>query len=262
MSKLQDTRQVVASQYRDATNLRSRCSLHACFSTSPVSWHRWVFDQLGVPADAGILELGCGPGTLWRENRERLPSGWRLVLTDVSPGMALAARRVLAEVAVPVACSVADAVLLPFGDGSFDRVIANHMLYHVEDLGRAFSEVRRVLRAGGQFRAATNGSRHMQELHALIASVVPALARPGLSFTLENGEALLKPFFRQVELRRHADSLDVNESEPLCRYVESMSDLIGISRQQLNDVRREIERYIRERGKMVISKDSGVFIAH
>lgn len=43
----------------------------------------------------------------------------------------------------------ADLEALPFEDGAFDLVIANHVLEHVGDDARAFAEVRRVLRPGG-----------------------------------------------------------------------------------------------------------------
>jgi len=42
-----------------------------------------------------------------------------------------------------------DLAALPFSDGSFDFVIANHVLEHVEDLGRSLFELARVLRSGG-----------------------------------------------------------------------------------------------------------------
>lgn len=38
---------------------------------------------------------------------------------------------------------------MPFPDQAFDAVIANHVLEHVEDDGRAMREVRRVIKAGG-----------------------------------------------------------------------------------------------------------------
>jgi hypothetical protein len=42
-----------------------------------------VFDQLtGLPQQSRILELGCGPSWLWRHNGDRIPAGWRVVLTD------------------------------------------------------------------------------------------------------------------------------------------------------------------------------------
>src|SRR5262249_38702667 len=65
-------------QYRDASNLRARIELHRRFDTNPEPWHRWVFDRLDFPAEADILEVGCGPAELWRQNLDRIPAGWRL----------------------------------------------------------------------------------------------------------------------------------------------------------------------------------------
>ena len=62
-------------QYRNAANLRARIDLHRRFSTSPISWNRWVFDQMRLPEGARVLELGAGTGLLWSENRDRLPGG-------------------------------------------------------------------------------------------------------------------------------------------------------------------------------------------
>ena len=45
----------------------------------------------------------------------------------------------------------ADIQNLPYQDASFDVVIANMMLYHVPDIARGLSEVRRVLRRDGRF---------------------------------------------------------------------------------------------------------------
>ena len=74
-------------QYGDLSNLDARVALHARFSTSPIDWQRWVFDQLDLPAEARVLELGSGPGWLWRGNVERIPAGWTVTLSDFSPGM-------------------------------------------------------------------------------------------------------------------------------------------------------------------------------
>ena len=42
-----------------------------------------------------------------------------------------------------------DMLAIPFSDQSFDLVIANHVLEHVSDDGKALSEIHRVLRVGG-----------------------------------------------------------------------------------------------------------------
>src|SRR5438270_8723493 len=75
-------------QYRDASNLQARGNLHARFGTNKVGWLTWYFDRLlRLPPDAQILEVGCGPGWIWKENAARIPSGWHMTLTDLSPGM-------------------------------------------------------------------------------------------------------------------------------------------------------------------------------
>lgn len=47
------------------------------------------------------------------------------------------------------AMKVADIMNLPFADGSFDAVVCNHVLEHVDDDRRAMAELHRVLKPGG-----------------------------------------------------------------------------------------------------------------
>ena len=77
----------LSNQYRDGRNLNARILLHQRLSTNPYGWFRWVFDQLNLPAQGRILELGCGAGTLWLENLDRIPPGWEITLSDFSAGM-------------------------------------------------------------------------------------------------------------------------------------------------------------------------------
>ena len=48
-----------------------------------------------------------------------------------------------------VALQVGVAEALPFADASFDLVILDNVLEHVQDRGRSLDEIRRVLRPGG-----------------------------------------------------------------------------------------------------------------
>jgi ubiquinone/menaquinone biosynthesis C-methylase UbiE len=229
MSQIAD-QSYLKKQYQDASNLNDRIQIHVRFSTNRYSWHRWVFDQIELPEHAPVLELGCGPGRLWAENLERIPAGWQITLTDFSPGMLEEARRNLAG-ARPFAFEVADAQAIPFGDATFDGVIANHMLYHVPDLPRVLAEIRRVLKPDGQFYATTIGETHLRELHDLAARFDPALVGWGGSlahrFRLENGTAQLAPFFGHVVLRRYDDALVVTAAEPIVAFVAS-SDPCGL----------------------------------
>ena len=69
---------------------------------NPYGWFRWVFDALvKLPADARLLELGCGHGLLWKENIDRIPAGWHITLSDLSPGMLDAALSTWLDVLQP-----------------------------------------------------------------------------------------------------------------------------------------------------------------
>lgn len=215
-------------QYRDASNLNVRASLHARFGINQYPWFRWVFDQLlGVaPEHARVLEVGAGPGGLWRENLDRLPAGWRVTLTDLSEGMVAQQRASISAPAFDFA--QADIEALPFADASFDLAVANHMLYHVPNRSKALTELRRVIRPGGALIAATNGETNMRELDDLIFSVAPEAASAEWRasfrhpFTLENGSDQLSPYFDAIEMRRYEDGLDVTDAEALVAYIRSI----------------------------------------
>ncbi len=255
-------------QYRDSSNLDARMALHNRFSLNPQPWQEWVFDQLDLPAEARVLELGCGPGALWRANLERIPPGWEVTLSDFSAGMIAQARASLEDAGHPFAFRVLDAQDIPFPAGHFDAVIANHMLYHVPDLGRTLAEIARVLRPGGRLYAATNGPDHMRDLDDLIIAFAPQVEpalMPGkrLRFRLDTGAALLAPHFPAVELRRYEDGLRVTEVEPLVAYVASMGPLAGNVTPEL---REAFSAFVAARlaaggGVITIRKETGLFIA-
>jgi len=265
MVKATDRNYLADEQYRDAANLNARIALHQRFGTGEVPWHRWVFEQMDLPPQARVLELGCGPGQLWIQNRDRLPGGWAVTLSDLSGGMVEQARRNLADSAPLFSCVQCGAQALPFADSRFDAVIANHMLYHVPDRPRTYAEVRRVLAPGGRLYAATNGRDSMAELKALeralgIAGAADFTASPDF-FDLERGEAELAAWFPHVELRRQEEELRVAEAEPLIAYVRSMGDGAAFTAEQLNRLRAQVEAEIRDKGAFRIGKVTGLFIA-
>ncbi len=265
MSQIAD-QTYLRKQYQNASNLNDRIRIHVRFSTNRYGWHPWVFDQIKLPEHAFVLELGCGPGRLWKENLGRIPTGWEIMLTDFSPGMLEEARRNLAGVR-RFAFEVADAQALPFNDAGFDAVIANHMLYHVPDRARALAEIQRVLKPTGHFYATTVGETHLRELRDLAVSFDPALVgwggSPAHGFRLENGAAQLAPFFDHVALQRYDDALVVTEAEPIVAFVAS-SDAHGL----LNGVQRvEFTQFVEcqlqaQGGAIRIAKDSGMFVAY
>lgn len=255
--------QYVANQYRNASNLNVRIRLHQRFSTNQYGWPRWIFDQLSLPPRCRVLELGCGPGDLWRENSSRIPAGWKVALSDSSLGMLRQATGGLNS-NHPLQFCVIDAQSIPMGTESFDAVIANFMLYHVPDKPKALAEVQRILKPDGRFYAATVGERHLQEISALVSRFDPQLAswREQLSdsFTLENGAAQLAGGFADTELRRYEDSLVVTEAAPLVSYI--VSGRVGLSADEQSALASFVEQELQVHGgKLHITKDVGVFVA-
>jgi ubiquinone/menaquinone biosynthesis C-methylase UbiE len=236
-------------QYATDQNLRARIALHAAYSVNG-HWFEWLFDREAPGPGARILDIGCGPATIWQVNRERMDASWLVTLADFSAGMIEAARQALGERAAYV---VADAQELPFPTDSFDVVMANHMLYHVPDRPRAFAEISRVLVPGGTFHASASGRGHLAELGALICeqnewSYVEV-------FGLETGPHQLEPFFVDVRVQRFADALVVTEVEPVLAYVRSMDRYHG---DDLAGVRENVEAAIARDGAFHVTKSLGV----
>jgi SAM-dependent methyltransferase len=245
-------------QYRDDTNLNARSALHERFSVNLVGLQRWVFDQLDLPARARILEVGCGPGNLWAANLTRTPQGWQIVLSDFSAGMVQAACRRLSG--RRFVFEVADAEAVPHRAGTFDAVIANHMLYHVSDRRRAIAEFGEVLKPSGVLYAVTNGLEHMREIDDLMAAagLSEAGARHSRAFGLETGGDQLRSFFGEVEVRHYEDRLEVTDPDAIVAYVLSMS--VG----RLVDggaLRRDICAVMERDGLFRVSKATGMFVA-
>jgi SAM-dependent methyltransferase len=264
MSKFNDPQYLKSDQYRDASNLDARVVIHQRFSTNSYGWFRWVFDTLlELPENARILELACGNGLLWKENTDRIPAGWKVTLSDLSPGMLNAALRNLVVTGHAFQFKEINAQSIPFEDVTFDAVIANHMLYHVPDRPGAIAEMKRVLKTGGRLIATTVGENHMKEMNGWVTRVSGGQLSGmySLPFVLKNGGEQLGEFFDTVSLFRYQDSLEVTEVEPVIAYLRSGIAASDLLEHELARVRDDLEKELQENGRILISKDSGLFKA-
>jgi len=264
MPKLTDQSYLLNEQYKTDSNLNKRIYLHKHFSTNPYGWCKWVFDQFELPDRCFVLELGCAVGNLWLENLDRLPAGCQIFLSDYSMGMIKQARQNLLGMRSAFRFAGIDATFLPFDDETFDIVIANHMLSHVPERRKALVDIYRVLRPGGKFYTTTIGDKHLAEILDLVGRFDPELLKGSINdpieFTLENGLAQLSEWFPDVRLSRYIDSFCVTEADPLADYILSMGRL-GVTEDKrenlVNFLKRELTN---DKGKIRITKDSGIFI--
>lgn len=264
MSKFTDQNYLTQEQYKDSSNLNARVEIHKRFSTNPYGWFNWLFDGLlKLPADAKVLELGCGPAYLWKECADRIPAGWDITLSDLSVGMVDAAWRNLVVTGRSFEFKEIDAQEIPFEDETFDAVIANHMLYHVPDRPKAIAGIKRVLKTGGRFFATTVGDNHLKEITDWFRRIRKSKVWDSFAnlFTLENGLNQLKPFFPNVMVSRYEDNLHVTELEPLVAYFRSGVRAGELSEDEFARLETDLKKELKEKGKIFITKDSGLFEA-
>ena len=100
--------------------------------------------DIEFPADALVLEVGCGTGVLTRMIA-RWPGVAEVVGVDPAPSLLSRARALAAELP-NIRFEEADGRSLPFDPHSFDAVVFDSTLSHVPEPERALSEAHRVLR--------------------------------------------------------------------------------------------------------------------
>jgi SAM-dependent methyltransferase len=105
---------------------------------------RRLLAGLGISADATVLEVGCGPGSVLRRLATLVPRG-RVIGVEPDGELAAAAR-----VAIPGAEILAgSAERLPLADDAVDVAVIRLVLQHLADPVAAVRELARVVRPGG-----------------------------------------------------------------------------------------------------------------
>lgn len=110
---------------------------------APARSTRFQLAQKLITLGDSILDVGCGPGAIWSRLSSLRPDlMW--VGIDITERMLRCARRRLPGIRL----AQADAVDLPFPDGSFDAVLVRHVLEHLPAslMERALAEAMRVAR--------------------------------------------------------------------------------------------------------------------
>ena len=282
--RLTTQKEEIIKQYKESQNLQTRINIHA-YSTSNVKWFDWVFEKLDLKPGMRILEIGCGTALLWASVCDRLPEDLHIYLTDYSAGMIKQAQKYIHEhkacferknIRFEYACKDANCfsvkdwvgVKLPKEDGCFDRVIANHMLYHVSDKQRPnlLQYCSKLLSKDGMFAASTIGETHLQQLFELVNRFDDTMCMPGWmseGFELENGEVQLTPWFKNVTVEEQKNDLMVPDPEAIYQYLCSLpGELKSKITEQEKAFRIYLEKQISADKPLFIHKSTGIFCGY
>lgn len=130
----------IAGRY-DLTNDVMSLGLHR-------RWKARVLDLAAIEPGHDVLDLASGTGDLALGAAARTGPEGRVVAADLTPEMMMVGKRRAG--AGRIEWVAGDALELPFGDGSFDRVLIGYGLRNFPDLERALAEILRCLRPGGR----------------------------------------------------------------------------------------------------------------
>ncbi len=255
----------LVDQYKDSTNVDIRISLHNKYSVNKQGWFNWMFENYTIPPNPRMLELGCGNGELWKCNGNNLPCPSEIILSDISNGMLNDAKERLKSLNKTFKFETINSSDIPYPNESFHIIIANHMLFYVNDREKTLSEIKRVLKPGGYFYCSTYGKKHMKKIEDITKGYDSRISLSEVNlyelFGLENGTAQLEPWFQDITLHIHKDSLIVDDYKPLLDYILSCH---GNEHEILKNRYEDFETYIRGKfertGTLTIEKEAGMFI--
>lgn len=160
----------------------------------------WGLQQVTVPKNAAILDVGCGGGWTVRRLLALAPEGKVVGLDYSSASVAVSRDTNAHEIeAGRVQIEQGSVVALPFPDRSFDIVTAVETHYYWPDLPANVREVLRVLKPGGTFVLIAETYRG-GPFRLLYGLVMPLLRAAFLSDT-EHRDLLTQAGFTEVETK-------------------------------------------------------------
>jgi len=154
---------------------------------------RRLIVQARIEPGYRVLDLGCGTATLTILIKQMYPAA-EVVGLDGDPKILAIAEAKAAKAEVSLTLDHGLAFEMPYPDQSFDRVVSSLVIHHLttENKRRAFKDIQRVLRPGGELHVLDFG-----QPHNLYTSIVSPLIRR-LEEAADNVQGLLPAMIREA----------------------------------------------------------------
>lgn len=260
----------LTNQYSTAEKLRIRQEAHARYSERPDDFFAWALALLDLQLGLLAADIGCGPGAY---HSLLHAVGCRVFALDASLGMMMETQRQAQQAQLNVYALQARAEALPLHTACLDRVLANHMLYHVGDQAAALAEMHRVLKPGGVALLATNAADSGDVLylaHCAAAQSLGYTPAPRVTSRFHLGHlATVQQAFPDVAVHVYRDAFLFPSLDAALRYyLSGIVDLIEGAppdgrhvNQLLPAMREQLQDKVDSEGRLRVPKDAGCFVA-
>jgi len=261
MSKMNKTENVL-DQYKDGSNLTTRVSLYDKYSVSQLNYKEWIWQQYEFEDGDAILEFGSGTGKDWQDHLDYIPNRATVIMSDFTDGMVDTLKERFSR-HPQIDIKKLDIQEADITKESQKHVVANSMLYHVPDIKRAVSEVKRILKPGGVFYATTssNSKCMMKFLKESLEDFDSSIQFPKeITFTLDNGGSYLEDVFNEYEIRRYTNTLKISKVEDLVAFIYSIYSIEGLQEAAKESMNEYYEGMKDDEGFITIVIEYGMFV--
>ena len=250
----------------DASNLNANIKLQDKFGSNSESWYDWVFDKLEIQDNYKILEIGCGTGALWSRNIKKLEKmdNVKITLTDMCEDMVLETMKNLNFNKNLFEFKSIDTQDIDFNDLEFDLIIANHILFYVQDIDKSLLEIKRVLKDKGKFYCSTIGNEHMNELKELTTGFNKKIDisedKLLMKFGEDNAEKILNKYFKNINKDNHRQVLIVDELHDVLEYIYTIpGDILDVVETKKKDFESYVQSKMSQNGSLNITASNYLF---
>jgi ubiquinone/menaquinone biosynthesis C-methylase UbiE len=256
------------SQYASSNKYEARIYLSRQFKTNPKSKYEWIFEYFSKTDNLNVLELGCGTGLFWLANRNNIVKSWSIILSDYSEGMLTTARNNLSRLNYNFQYEIVNAENIQYDDNKFDIILANNMLYHIQNRDTTIKNISRILKDDGIFIASTMGRNDLLELNNCLYTFLESknygFKFREYSFSLDNGIEQLLNNFKNISLEKYNNKLVINEVEAIINYYLSFNgiydNVVVLPKEYINDFKIYLQNILERDKTITATKDEGIFI--
>ena len=211
-----------------------------------------------------VLELGCGDGSMWLSNYDKLPKNIEITLSDISIGMLKDIDDKLKN-DKRFKFKKIDALDIKEESNYYDIVIANHVLFYLDDIDTCLIGIKKILKEDGIFVSSTYSKEHMKEINNLVKEFDERieLSKNKLYevYGKENGKSILSKQFNDIKWIAYEDELLISDPNMLIRYILSCH---GNQNRYIVDKFKDFKSFVLKKcqNNFKVTKDAGIFICH